>query len=164
MVDADVADAPDLQTALADWPVEGIDIMAGHNCRFDRGFLPMFHEKRWIDTYRVAMHLWPDAPNFQNQTLRYWLKLDLPHGGAHHAASDVVTTAHILMRQLAERSLDDLLRLSTKRVVLKKVGFGKHFGKLWTEVPTDYLDWAAKQDFDPDVEFTVRTELARRQA
>ena len=53
-------------------------------------------------------------------------------------------------------------RLSTKAVVLRKVGFGKHFGSLWADVPLDYLEWCARQDFDPDVKFTVKSELARR--
>jgi DNA polymerase-3 subunit epsilon len=65
---------------------------------------------------------------------------------------------------LQERTLDELLRLSTKAVVLKKVGFGKHFGRLWTEVPEDYLGWGARQDFDPDVKFTIKSEIARRRA
>jgi exodeoxyribonuclease X len=162
IVDDDVADAPDLDAVASAMGFDDFDIIAAHNCRFDRGFLPMLHEKRWIDTYRCAMHLWPDAPNFANQTLRYWLKLDLPRGRAHEAANDVTVTAHILIRQLGERSADELLRLSTKACVLRKVGFGKHFGSSWAEVPSDYLDWALKQDFDPDVRFTVRTELARR--
>jgi exodeoxyribonuclease X len=165
IVDRDVVASPGLEEVLELAKAgEGVEIMAAHNCRFDRSFLPMFHGKKWIDTYRCAMHLWPDAPNFQLQTLRYWLKLDLPHGRAHEAANDVVVAAHILIKQLGERSVDDLLLLSTKACSLKKVGFGKHFGKLWTEVPMGYLEWAAKQDrdFDPDVRFTVRTELARR--
>jgi exodeoxyribonuclease X len=73
-------------------------------------------------------------------------------------------TAHILCRLLAERSVDELLKLSTKAVVLKKVGFGKHRGQLWTDVPDSYLTWASGQDFEPDVKFTVKTELARRAA
>jgi exodeoxyribonuclease X len=144
---------------------EGVEILAAHHARFDRSFLPMFHEKRWLDTYRCAMHLWPDAPNYKNQTLRYWLKLQgLPDGRAHEAGADAMVTAHILIRQLEERSLDELLRLSTKRVMLKRVGFGKHFGMLWTEVPLSYLQWAVREDrdFDPDVEYTVRMELQRR--
>jgi DNA polymerase-3 subunit epsilon len=63
---------------------------------------------------------------------------------------------------LAERTVDELLKLSTKAVVLRTVGFGKHFGKLWAETPIDYLEWAQKQDFDADVKFTIKHELARR--
>jgi exodeoxyribonuclease X len=166
IIDADVADAPALGNAVAnvfgpDWPDE-IDILAAHNCRFDLGFLPMLKDKRWIDTYRCALHIWPDAPSHSNQALRYWLKIDLPRDGAHRALADATVTAHVLVAILRERTVDDLIKLSTKAVVLRKVGFGKHFGSLWTEVPHDYLSWAAKQDFDPDVRFTIKSEIARR--
>lgn len=168
IIDDDVSGAPQLAEALdrvfgAMWNDENL-IFAAHNCRFDMGFLPMTKGKPWIDTYRCAMHIWPEAPNFANQTLRYWLKIEtgLPRGFVHRAKDDAVVTAHILIRLLQERDLGELMRLSTKAVVLKKVGFGKHFGKLWTEVPFDYLQWAERQDFDPDVRFTVKTEISRR--
>lgn len=164
IVDADVADAPNLDEALETVlsPMFMVDVCAAHNCRYDMGFLPTLKGRRWIDTYRAAMHVWPDAPNFKNQTLRYWLGLDLPRGAPHRALDDTIVTAHILARLLTERPVEDLLILSTKCVALKKVGFGKHFGQFWTDVPSDYLQWGEKQDFDPDVKFTIKKELARR--
>ena len=166
IIDADVAGAPDLGDALslALFPhsVDEVEIFAAHNARFDRDFLPMLHDKKWIDTWRCAMHVWPDAPAFGNQVLRYWLGIDLPREGAHRALQDATVTWHILGRLMDERTVDDLLKLSTKAVVLRKVGFGKHFGSLWADVPLDYLEWCARQDFDPDVKFTVKSELARR--
>ena len=68
------------------------------------------------------------------------------------------------MRLLTERSIEELLKLSKKAVVLKKVGFGKHFGMLWADVPGSYLEWASRQDFDPDIKFTVQHEIARRKS
>lgn len=167
IIDADVSGAPALDKALASVllpsTMEKVDIVAAHNCRFDRDFLPSLRDKKWIDTYRCSMHVWPEAPAFGNQVLRYWLGIDLPRESAHRALQDATVTAHILMRLLQERDVDDLLKLSTKAVALRKVGFGKHFGALWIDVPTDYLDWCARQNLeDPDVRFTVKTELARR--
>ena len=127
--------------------------------------LPPLKDKQWIDTYRCAMHVWPDAPNFKNATLFYWLGFKrIEPVEAHRATYDALLTASILDRLLDERPVGELLRLSTKAVVLKKIGFGKHFGKLWTEAPIDYLQWASNQDFDPDVKFTIKTELARRRS
>jgi exodeoxyribonuclease X len=168
ITDEDVVGAPDMGEALDRvltpmWQT-AVDIVAAHNAPFDKGFLPPLKEKRWIDTHRCALHVWPDAPNHKNQTLRYWLKLGKMAGDPHRALFDAQVTAHILCRLLAERTVDDLLKLSRKCVVLKKVGFGKHFGQLWTEVPPDYLQWASRQDFEPDVKFTVKTEIARRAA
>jgi exodeoxyribonuclease X len=166
IIDEDVKGAPQLFEAIEDvfgldWQ-DGVDLIAGHNCRFDRDFLTPLRNKSWIDTWRCAMHVWPDAPGFGNQTLRYWLGIVLPRDGAHRALADARVTAEILIRLLAERSIDELRRLSTKAVVLKKVGFGKHFGLLWTEVPKSYLEWARDQDFEPDVRHTIKFELARR--
>lgn len=165
IIDSDVEGAPTLDQALATVlePLFMVDVCAAHNCRFDMGFLPQLKERRWVDTYRCAMHCFTDAPNFKNTTLYYYLGFKRPEGIAPHSALfDAKITARILVRLLAERTLEDLLVLSRKAVVLKKVGFGKHFGMLWTEVPIDYLMWGAGQDFEPDVKFTIKKELARR--
>jgi hypothetical protein len=68
----------------------------------------------------------------------------------------------------------------TRARIARKVDFGKRHGPLWTEVPTDYLNWVlqtgAKNAVDkragrsvspgrldhPDVIWTVQTELRRR--
>ena len=163
ILDQDVAFAGSLENAMVSFGLDSAGIIAGHNCRFDRAFLPTLHDRQWIDTWRCAMHVWQDAPSFGNCVLFYWLGIPrLDDVAPHSALFDARVTAHVLCRLLAERSLDDLLRLSMKAVILKKVGFGKHFGSLWTEVPTDYLQWASKQDFEPDVKFTIKVELARR--
>lgn len=167
IIDTDVADAPPLGTAIErvlgfSW--EGrVDVVAAHNAKFDRGFLPPLKDKRWIDTYRCALHLWPEAPNHKNMTLRYWKGIDLPREGAHRALADALVTAHLLKLMLAERSVDELLALSDLPVVLRKVPFGKHAGALWADVPRDYLDWASRQKFDnADVMHTVKHEIKRR--
>ena len=172
ILDADVVGKPWLGNAIT--LVTGskygddVEIIAAHNARFDRDFLPLLAPKKWIDTYRCALHVWPLAPNHKNGTLYYWLGLprrdDLIAAGigTHRALFDANMTAAILIKLLELRSVDELLKLSTKAVVLIKVGFGKYFGKLWTEVPKDYLQWATGQDFDPDVKFTVKYELKRR--
>ena len=61
---------------------------------------------------RAAKHL-PDAPNYQNATLYYYLGFQRLTGqvAPHSALFDVTITAHILTRLLAERTVDDLLKL-----------------------------------------------------
>ena len=167
ILDADVANAPDLGEAidrvLTPFWRETVDIVAAHNARFDRDFLPPLKDKRWIDTYRCALHLWPEAPSFKNASLFYWKgNRRIEPVEAHRAAYDALLTAHLLQAMLAERTVDELLKMSTKAVLLRKVAFGKHAGQLWTEVPGSYLAWASTQDFDPDVKFTVKSEIARR--
>jgi exodeoxyribonuclease X len=168
-----------LYRVLDPFGLDAISICAAHNSKFDSAFLPMLSDRQWIDTLRCAKHVWPDAPDFKNQTLRY--RLDLPRDRMHRALEDAMMTAHILARLLAGRTVDELLELSTAPFLLSKVNFGKHYGKSWSDVPTDYLQWISStvatnealraaglsvepSRFDDDVIFTVRTELARRSA
>jgi exodeoxyribonuclease X len=159
-----------------------VGICAAHQCDFDRSFLPMLKDRRWIDTLRCAKHVWPDAPDFKNQTLQYFLDIELPRDGSHRALQDATVTARILARLLVERTVDELLTLSTTPVLLRTVNFGMHYGTPWNEVPTDYLRWILREMEmnslkraagalvelgrfdDPDLILTVRTQLARRSA
>jgi exodeoxyribonuclease X len=48
---------------------------------------------------------------------------------------------------------------------LVNVGFGKHRGMKWTDVPGDYLDWMiTKGDFNEDVMHTAQTVRRQRQS
>lgn len=169
ILDADVANAPDMLEAIdrvlpLAWQ-DSVDVFVAHNARFDLGFLPMLKDKRWIDTYRCALHVWPDAPRHNNCTLFYWLGIPrFEEARAHSALFDASVTARLLLRLLAERSVEELIALSTKLVVLKTCRFGKHAGTPWVDVPIDYLQWAAKQGFEPDVNFTIKHEIKRRQS
>lgn len=42
------------------------------------------------------------------------------------------------------------------------IGFGAHRGKLMRDVPSDYLRWILKQDFDATVVEAVQRELGNR--
>lgn len=181
ILDEDVIGAPLLRHGLAEllpvgvFPPSGKDahkvIFIAHNAPFDSGFLPL-EIYRWIDTYRCALHIWPDAPNHKNMTLYYWLGLHKINadktsmrGRAHNALTDCGVTALILAAMLnLHHSLEDLIKLSTESVLLKKVGFGTHFGKLWTEVDYGFLKWVSDKDFDQDTLYTVKYEMARRNA
>lgn len=160
-----------------------------HNAEFDQGVLPSVMRARnligspqylvdgtqpsvdWIDTYRCAMHLWPDAPRYGNQVLRYWLGLDVSDmpeeagGIVHRALYDTWCTAKMLLRMLETHTPEKLVELSGRPVDLSSrlMGFGKH-GKLrWAECPRDYLRWIVdKSDIDnPDQLHTARLLLGR---
>ena len=118
------------------------------------------------------MHLWPEAPSHKNQTLRYWLGLDVSDmppeagGNAHRALYDAWVTAKLLQKQLDEvkvllrsekgplldgdptleqEDVEELLRLSAAPVLLRMVRLGKHRGTLWKDVDRSYLSWILKQ-------------------
>ena len=136
---------------------------AAHNAGFDSAFLkpavPAWTSP-WICTLRIARHLWPDAPSHSNQALHYRLALNVPgNHPPHRAMGDALATAALLVRQVETAgSVQRLLELSRQPALQRRVPFGKHRGRLWSEVPPDYLDWAARQDWDdPDLAHTIRS-------
>jgi exodeoxyribonuclease X len=138
-------------------------LYAAHNAPYDMAFLPEL-SLAVIDTYRCAKHLWPDAPQYKNQTLRYWLNAEPPAHlldklVPHRALYDAAVTAAILQRMLDLKTPADLVRLSTTPFLLEKVTFGKHKDEPWAKVPVGYLDWMARASDmyqnDQDIRYTV---------
>jgi exodeoxyribonuclease X len=139
-------------------------IFCAHNADFERAFFDPT-DVRWIDTYKCALRLWPDAPKHNNQVLRYWLDgCDPGRAGMppHRALPDCHVTSRILIKCLELAEIDQLIAWSNEPPLLPRVPMGKHFGKPWSEVPTDYLEWATQQSFDAGIAHTVKTELKRR--
>lgn len=179
IIDSDVALAPPASSVIAGLlpsvPVnESAIVYVAHNAKYDR---PIFEREglprgaRWLCTHRLAMHVWPDAPSYKNEVLRYWLGHDrLPgivvNGAAktHRAAHDSAVTALILreaIKKLVYHSgvleltdVDVLIKWAESAVVLKgTLGFGKYFDKTWAEVAahdSGYFDWMIKgEDREP---------------
>lgn len=171
IVEADLAGAPFLSNLWSSfWEGCGSDdIVAAHNAAFEQHFHPG-DGRAWIDTYKCALMIWPDAPAHNNQALRYWLDLDSSSAfnrefamPPHRALPDAYVTAHILVRMLAECSVSDLVSVSGKPALISKVSFGKHRGMKFSEVPTDYLQWIRdRSDMNEDVKFTAAHWLQAR--
>lgn len=150
--------------------VPGEMYYAAHNSPFDMKFLPEL-TLGTIDTYQCAKHIWPDAPKYGNQVLRYYLGVEPPpellEGLApHRALYDAACTAAVLAKALEQHSPEEMLRLSTTPILLKTCSFGKHEGKLWSEVPLDYLSWMVRSNDmyrnNVDMRHTVDHYLNRR--
>lgn len=170
ILEEDVAGAPAIREL---WPLlfQGCapqDILVAHNAAFEQHF----HKgdgRAWIDTYKCALVVWPDAPAHSNQVLRYWLKLDHATGfdraaamPPHRALPDAYVTAHVLIRLLQESTIEEMVGISAAPVLLRRIGFGKHRGLLFSEAPADYLRWIVdKAEFDADVTATARYWLDR---
>ena len=165
ILEEDVAGAPAIREL---WPLlfQGCgphDILVAHNASFEQHF----HKgdgRAWIDTYKCALVVWPDAPAHSNQVLRYWLNLDhhkefdrVAAMPPHRALPDAYVTAHILLQLLHEITIDEMLRISAEPALLRRIAFGKHKGMLFSEAPVDYLRWIVdKAEFDADVTATAR--------
>ena len=70
-------------------------------------------------------------------------------------------TAHILERALEKATVAELAQWSDEPPYLTKLTFGKHFGKKFSEVPRDYLEWILRQEFDAGVIAAAKRELGQ---
>lgn len=169
ITETDVADAPECREIF-----EGIfedmnegDYLVAHNAKFEQHFIGR-PGQRWIDTYKVARVVWPDAPTHSNQGLRYWLELPVDRDRAsppHRALPDAYVTACIFVRLLDEKTPEQMAHISQYPALLKIMNFGKHKGMTFEEAPGDYLEWIRdKSDMDEDTKFTAKYWLQKRNA
>lgn len=144
--------------------IEPDSYLVAHNAEFDSKFLPELHNP-WICTMRSARHLWPNAPGYGNQVLRYWLKLeiDIPNRFPHQALYDTITTKQILLKLLELKTPAELMWYSSAPVKLKTLRYGKHKGIPIEQVPVDYITWlSSKQDLDMDTRYTLDSIMKMR--
>lgn len=168
--DADVVGAisPDEASLTLMEGMEAGDVFAAHNAKFERAFFGGGNFP-WICTLQCAKHIFPDAPGFSNQVLRYWLGVDGDGMDAdlamppHRAGPDTLVTAFVLRRLIFATSVQRLIELTAEPVLLQSVTFGKHRGMKWSELPADYLQWIAfKSDLGVDEKHTARHYLGAR--
>ena len=167
-----------LQAAVRDFRPQ---LLVAHNAAFEAAFLPSLaaeltpEDPRWACTYRLAQHLWPDAPGHQLQVLRYWRHLQDRVTGcdAHRAGFDAACCAVLLAEQCrawtpaGQAVTPALLRdRSAAAPLLRTVPFGRHRGACWRDVPRDYLEWILRthasdtdNPFDPAIVTTAEAAL-----
>ncbi|KAB2873720.1 MAG: 3'-5' exonuclease [Bauldia sp.] len=169
IVDADVAGMPAWREAFA-WLFDGAGYaaFAAHSAATERQWITGEYTAGapWIDTWKCALRLWPEAPGHGNQMLRYWrrparLDRDLA-SPAHRAQPDAYVTAHLLIDMLGLATLDQLIAWSAEPALLARVPFGDAKGRPWAEADDGLLDWIIARDFDENVMFTARHEKERR--
>jgi DNA polymerase III alpha subunit (gram-positive type) len=149
-------------------------VVVAHNARFDLAFLPFLASRPVLCAMRLAMRVLPDAPNYKNQVLRYYLDVDAFMGGeaiAHRARGDVQVTSRVLTicleRYLAEGGADDIenaVREIAAPRRLTALPFGRHRGLAIESVPADYLCWLYRESVSAsrDARYLAERELQRR--
>ena len=169
--DVDVAGAPGPDEVCRKVGESG-DYWVAHQADFERQFFGG-GEKPWIDTFKCALRIWPDAPAHRLQVLRYWLKFDdwplFERDFAyppHRAGPDAYMAAFLLVELFRHAKIEQLVKWSSGPALLAKVGFGKHFGKTWKwlgENDRGYLHWIVdKSDItDRDVRATAKYYLGK---
>jgi exodeoxyribonuclease X len=163
IVDEDVAGAPSLAEAIERF--RGADAYVAHKAEFERGFLVFngIDYAPWVCTFKCALRAWPEFEAHNNQFLRYQLGLASPFGIArdqispHRAASDVIVTAAILEKLLAEVPWSQLIMWSNDPALYTRFHFGKYRGQRYDAVDPSYLQWIIdKSDLEADVKFSAR--------
>ena len=158
-------------------PFVGDAIVIAHNASFDHTFLPELDGKTWVCSNRLARHLYPDLPNYNNGSLRFWLGLDGDDLARHallRAHGDATVTARIFAQELRDcaaigiETLADVIAFESSSVPIIRFAYGRtHRGQAIAEIPAVYLAWvledAAKLEpfmhVDADTIAAIRARL-----
>jgi DNA polymerase-3 subunit epsilon len=144
--------------------------LIGHGVQYDieilfhhasRAGIPCnLRKNQFFDTLRLA-RLYGESPSNSLQTLRQHFNIE--EEGAHRAMSDVVVNIQVF-KKLSQnfKTMEQLTSALARPIQMKHMPLGKHKGRLLKEVPLEYLAWAARQDFDEDLLFSLRSEISRR--
>ncbi len=153
------------------------NVLIAHNVRFDLGMLEKegFDVRlKIVDTLRCIKALIPECEQFSLQFLRYELGLYKDETAAaqelditlcsHRALSDALHLKLLYEHLLHCASLEELIRISSKPVLLQKLPFGKYGGRYIeeiTEIDPAYLHWMMGniEDMDEDLAFSVAHHL-----
>lgn len=148
----------------------GSHIIVGHGIQFDievishscdrAGLKKNLRNNEFIDTLRMA-RLYGESPINSLEHLRKHFNIGSEI--AHRAMSDVVVNIEVFKQLMKGYSgLKHLNKVLAKPIMLKEMPLGKHKGRPFKDIPEQYLRWAAHQDFDQDLLFSIRSELKRR--
>lgn len=150
--------------------IVGSHMIVGHGIQFDievianscdrEGIPHTLRKNQFIDTLRMAREYGESPINSLEQLRKHF---NIESEIAHRAMGDVIVNIEVFKRFMhSYRSLDHLLKVLSKPILLKEMPLGKHKGRPFKVIPEQYLKWASYKDFDQDLLFSIRTELKRR--
>lgn len=166
-----VAGKPPVEEALPSFlTFIGNHIIVGHGIQFD---IQIMHNtakrhklkstlstNRFIDTLRLA-RLYGESPSNSLEGLRK--HFNIGDEGAHRAMSDVTVNIDVFKKLSTQfKTTEALLDRLKSPIAMLTMPLGKHKGRRFSEIPVQYLSWAARQDFDQDLLFSLRSELKKR--
>lgn len=145
-------------------------VLIGHGIKFDidmiskaakKNQVPCVIDKQTtIDTLRLARLYGQTAAN-SLEVLRS--HFNIVSDGAHRALNDVLVNIEVFKHLSKDfKTKAALFERLLKPIAMKAMPLGKHKGRLFRDIPTDYLAWASHQNFDQDLLFSIRTELKKR--
>ena len=148
----------------------GNHIIVGHGIKFDIDIIANEARKAnlncnilsntYIDTLRLA-RLYGECQTNSLDNLRK--HFNIPSDGAHRAMHDVKVNIPVF-KYLSNSfsTTEQLLSRLEKPILMKIMPLGKHKGRKFSEIPPDYLQWAAGKDFDQDLLYSIRVALKNR--
>lgn len=148
----------------------GRDMVVGHGVGFDLEMIVNAAKREkmdctllarpFVDTLRLA-RLYGQSPS--NSLIQLADHFNVPHEDQHRAMGDVEANIAVF-KHLARsfKTTEQLMKALDKPILMKKMPLGKHKGRPLSEIPLDYLLWAAGMKFDRDLLFSIRSELKRR--
>ncbi len=135
------------------------NILVAHNAKFDADMLEKDGVKieSMIDTFKLVQYLDEKAeiPKYNLQYLRYYFDLQVENAMAHDALGDVRVLEKLFEKLFEkmiqemkdeEKVLEKMLEISALPILIKKINFGKHKGKMVSDIAKDnagagYLKW-----------------------
>ena len=147
---------------------DGVRAFVAHNAEFEQRW--MGDEIPFICTYKASLRMLEFAPTHTNFGLAYFLmdnglisierKLMTP---SHRSLPDATVTAHLLRLLISEgATVEQLVQWTKEPRLLPTCPIGKWRGSPWSEVDLGFLEWVLGKDFDDDVKWNVRNEIANR--
>jgi len=149
-----VKDAPLIKealTAFVEFCTGDVVLIAHNNDAFDKLFLEAEFERaglpmpQWIfiDSLKWSRKYRTDLPRHSLQFLREAYGIEANQ--AHRALEDVFVLHKVFSRMVDDLEMKTVLSLLSKTTQLQRMPFGKHAGKLLTEIPKEYAKWLAKE-------------------
>ena len=148
----------------------GGHIVIGHGIPFDltlldseakrSGYSSNLLKQEYLDTLRMA-RLYGESPTNSLESLRKHFNIEAH--GAHRAMNDVIVNIEVFKHLSRKfKTTEEILKRLQKPIALKLMPLGKHKGRPFRDIPVEYLRWAANQNFDQDLLFSLRSELKKR--
>lgn len=148
----------------------GREIIVGHGISYDIDMLVRAAERaniptnlknnRCIDTLRLA-RLYGDSPNNSLESLA--AHFNVINEGSHRALNDVMMNIEVFKHLVRKfKTVDQIFEVLSRPIKMKYMPLGKHKGRLFSDIPLQYLLWASNMNFDMDLLFSIRSELKKR--
>lgn len=133
-------------------------VWCGHNSSYDQRVIAehvTFNGN--LCTLALARRWLPNTTNHKLATLQK--ELGLSEQKSHSALGDCRTTLELLKVLLDKsgRTLPALVELESKPKMLPKMPFGMYKGRLFVDIPKQYIHWMSEQpDWHPDILHTIK--------